>query len=559
VLAHALELCIAAERRMPGSADRIIARQPAWTRAELRRLAALASSLDAAAASAVMSDEFRQGARDRLMRRIGGDITRPSTNGWLSTFPSRNSQTPVRRTRDRWMRRTALGALLASVLILAATLTASASALPGEPLYTLKQASEELGVRLAPDDQARTLLLLNQGNVRLDETARLLQLGRTDEVAEVTQRFDDTIDRATSRYSLALAEAPLADPTITQVETQLSQQEAQLQALIVAAPEPARADLSEALITTERGRALVADPQPPEAAASRPRETATEPQATPSPMVDTAELRPPTPEGRVIAPAPPPVNVVTAAEQHDTAPIVPQPADHVAHLDPTPAGQAHSPQDESVRGRPPPATLIAQSAHDAGDTLIAVEPPTPRSAHRKVVNADQPVDVQPANDRPVMAPAPVPDSGPPASHPSIAPDDGHGPAADEPVKLAPPPTVVTHQQPPPTTTYVASAIVQPVATPEPVAQGGSNGSGPGPRQGPAPVTAQADHPADSRNSPGPAHQGASPQAPQTPQASQVQTNHPPTATSHSQSPEGSQSASGSTARHIAPQSSHTGH
>src|SRR6516164_204753 len=70
LLAQALDACIQAERRLPGSADQLIAREPAWARAELRRLVALAGSLDAAAASAVMSEEFRSAARTRLMRRI---------------------------------------------------------------------------------------------------------------------------------------------------------------------------------------------------------------------------------------------------------------------------------------------------------------------------------------------------------------------------------------------------------------------------------------------------------------------------------------------------------
>src|SRR6185437_5660140 len=72
LLAQALDACIQAERRIPGSADHVIARQPAWARAELRRLVALAGSLDAAATGAVMSEDFRAAARARLMRRIGG-------------------------------------------------------------------------------------------------------------------------------------------------------------------------------------------------------------------------------------------------------------------------------------------------------------------------------------------------------------------------------------------------------------------------------------------------------------------------------------------------------
>ena len=61
LLAQALDACITAERRLPGSSQEIIARQPAWARGELRRLVGLAGSLDAATSNAIMSSEFRVG------------------------------------------------------------------------------------------------------------------------------------------------------------------------------------------------------------------------------------------------------------------------------------------------------------------------------------------------------------------------------------------------------------------------------------------------------------------------------------------------------------------
>src|SRR5579864_6583977 len=105
LLAHALDMCIAAERNVPGSADLVIAQQPAWARAELRRLISLAGSLDAAAASAVMSDEFRAAARVRLMRHIGGDeVSVGGPGGWIKALPSRNAYHPVTaRGHARWL------------------------------------------------------------------------------------------------------------------------------------------------------------------------------------------------------------------------------------------------------------------------------------------------------------------------------------------------------------------------------------------------------------------------------------------------------------------------
>src|ERR1051326_36725 len=136
LFAQALESCIQAERRVPGWAEHVIARQPVWARDELRSLLSLAEALDAAATSAVMSEEFRIAARERLMRRIapeGSGLYRPAagqnghhpTNGvWLTSIPSRNSYHAAKPRRTRWLLRTSLGGLLAATLVVGATLTA---------------------------------------------------------------------------------------------------------------------------------------------------------------------------------------------------------------------------------------------------------------------------------------------------------------------------------------------------------------------------------------------------------------------------------------------------
>jgi hypothetical protein len=264
LLAQALDACIAAERRAPGSAAELIARQPAWARDELRRLVDLAGALDSAAASTVMSDDFRVAARQRLMQRIAarpGIAPEGGAGAWLKPVPSTNGNVyRIVRRPARWMWRGIGGGLLAAALVTTATLSASASALPGDPLYGIKQAREELGVRLAPDDEARALALLSQADARLDETARLLSQGRTTEGAQVAQRYDTVIERATTAYVVAIDDTSRDDATSMRMESKLSQQQEQLQALLQTAPEPARADLREALVATERGRALVSDP-----------------------------------------------------------------------------------------------------------------------------------------------------------------------------------------------------------------------------------------------------------------------------------------------------------
>ena len=220
LLAQALEACIQAERKVPGSAQAIIARQPSWARPELRRLVALARVLEAAGANAAPSDEFRARARARLVAGIGGRRTTPLALHvpWLSALPSMTAA-PHRGRRLRWLWRGTAG-VLAAALSVVATLTASASALPGEPLYGVKQAQEELGVRLAADDQARALALLRQGDARLAETARLLQQGRTDAALQTTQQYDQVVERATTTFAVTTADATAAPPSAAHTASQ---------------------------------------------------------------------------------------------------------------------------------------------------------------------------------------------------------------------------------------------------------------------------------------------------------------------------------------------------
>src|SRR5260370_1033299 len=273
LLAQALDACITAERRASGSAQAIIALQPAWLRADLQSMMSLAGSLDSAAAGATMSPEFRMAARARLMQHIGAEIASGPValiGPRLSAVPSRNGHYPISRRRSRWLWRSSAG-LLAAVLGVAATLTASASALPGDALYNRKQAQEELSVRLAPDDQARALALLGRADARLDETARLLVQGRTSAALETTQRYGHNVERATTTYVVTMNDTSEQSqgPGTLNLEERLTQQQEQLQTILQSAPEPARADLREALVTTERGRALVADPRPVERALGR--------------------------------------------------------------------------------------------------------------------------------------------------------------------------------------------------------------------------------------------------------------------------------------------------
>src|SRR6185369_4800402 len=77
-----------------------------------------------------------------------------------------------------------------------ATAHASAAALPGDPLYGIKQLGEEVELWQAHTDDARATVLLHQADLRLDEITRLVHDGRLTEVRATAQRYDDAVRRA---------------------------------------------------------------------------------------------------------------------------------------------------------------------------------------------------------------------------------------------------------------------------------------------------------------------------------------------------------------------------
>jgi hypothetical protein len=195
---------------------------------EVADLVEVGDRLERSAAETTPSAEFRAAARQRLLvgmaRSPGGARSRGVSVGdrvraWAASFAA---------------------GLAALGFAGAATASASASALPGDPLYPVKQATETVALHLATTDAAREEILLHQADTRLDEAARLLEQGRAADVPATTARYDDTLG--------ALAETTGSEA----VEANLRTNEVRLSELLQAAPGPARPGLERALAATER-------------------------------------------------------------------------------------------------------------------------------------------------------------------------------------------------------------------------------------------------------------------------------------------------------------------
>jgi len=314
MLAQALEACIRAERAHGGSSAEIIEHAPASQRAELQRLMVLVHELESSVHRVTPAPEFRVAARARVMATLGGQADSPFERGaHLTTIggPARGA----RRRPRRWVVRVGAG-LLVALMATSATVTASASALPGDPLYGLKQAQEELSLRLASDDPARVLAHLRRADARLDETARLLEQGRTSEAVDTAQRYDQSVERATTTFVVTIDFSDAARPN--PLETKLGEQQDRLEAILQVAPAPARPDLREALATTERGRELMADPRPVERALGRrPSRAAAAAAAVPTSHVEEQPTPVPTLPPTAVSPNPTSIAVLARHEDQD--------------------------------------------------------------------------------------------------------------------------------------------------------------------------------------------------------------------------------------------------
>ncbi len=124
----------------------------------------------------VMRQQFRKELRGRLMSEAVAVLApRPSR----FSFPA--------------MLRPAFAAAAILVLVLAGATSAAASSLPGDPLYALKRAGEDVRVALTFDDVARTRLLSELTDRRLEELAAVAK-NRPDAAPTATQEYADAVN-----------------------------------------------------------------------------------------------------------------------------------------------------------------------------------------------------------------------------------------------------------------------------------------------------------------------------------------------------------------------------
>jgi uncharacterized protein DUF5667 len=147
----------------------------------------------------VMREQFRKELRGRLMSEAVVVLAkRPSR----FSFPA--------------LLRPALAAMAVLVLVLAGATSAAASSIPGDALYGVKRASEDVRLALTFDPVARTQLLSELTDRRLEELAEIAKRRplsaptATQDYAEAVEAFANALDdlhNAVSEEKRAAAQA----------------------------------------------------------------------------------------------------------------------------------------------------------------------------------------------------------------------------------------------------------------------------------------------------------------------------------------------------------------
>jgi len=167
--------------------------------ADLAELAGFAAALSAAP-EVMPRPAFSADLRERLMAAAAIELAVGADAAVTDRLTVRNN--PARRKHER---RITIG--LASLAIVGAstgTALASQGSLPGQPLYPVKRAIENVRTGFTPSDSGKATAMLGDADTRLHEVAQLSR-GSDDDVAQITDTLDAFAEQAKKASDLLLS------------------------------------------------------------------------------------------------------------------------------------------------------------------------------------------------------------------------------------------------------------------------------------------------------------------------------------------------------------------
>jgi hypothetical protein len=193
-----------------------------------------------------LTPEFAMVSEDRLLRRIKARVSG-------STQRDSRIAGPARRV---WLRPVALIAAVAVLVVFASGLSvtsASAQALPGDALYPVKQAIEEISLVFSTSSAGDAALLADFTDERLEEISRLAGKDREADLIAGLGYYD----KALSRLDAAVDQLPPESAQLNDIQARLARQTEVLLALRERLPDPAKSALDRAVEHSQESKERV--------------------------------------------------------------------------------------------------------------------------------------------------------------------------------------------------------------------------------------------------------------------------------------------------------------
>ncbi|OGO19933.1 MAG: hypothetical protein A2Z14_00655 [Chloroflexi bacterium RBG_16_48_8] len=152
------------------------------------------------------------------------------------------------------------------------------AASPGDVLYQLDQAIERVQIRLELSAEERTKLYLGFASERLDEAFELAEDGKSDQVINALQGYEENIHAAETILKENVAGKEGYQPLVVVLDETLEMQTKKLQELMAVAPATAQTSINAAMMMISNIRIAMAMPSPKATATSQAVETRISPE-----------------------------------------------------------------------------------------------------------------------------------------------------------------------------------------------------------------------------------------------------------------------------------------
>lgn len=146
-------------------------------------------------------------------------------------------------------------AIIALIAVLGGggAVVASDNARPGDPLYSIDTATENVTLALASSSQAQARLQANLANERIEEAVSLANENRQEHLAQALQRYEDHLTQAQQKAEEAQAQGNNVDDVLAILAENATRHQEVLADVLERVPDEAKEAIQRAMERSMRG------------------------------------------------------------------------------------------------------------------------------------------------------------------------------------------------------------------------------------------------------------------------------------------------------------------